>query len=409
MKIESTRYDILLTVMCWLLAAGQIGAFWQPVRVLILILLPFFVIDSIKGRKPFFPAVRETPSYRYELILFVIWGLYAALSVYWAIDLESSSKAFIHLIIVFFGFGEMLWLAGKAKHPQKSIMLGWLLMFLTTLPIALNELINDQHLSMSVQESDMTMRMGSHTFEERHFASVTFGNLNSYNVVLCFSFCIMMIQTLRNDLKERLCALAALVIIVAIIAVNSSRAALICLIFGVLMYVIVLIKKRTHVVLLLSGLALALGAFLYRFADLFSMIIMRFQSQGLEDKGRSSVLVHGIEELYNSYGFGVGINNFSPIMESKYALDISAPHNLLLEVGAQFGVLILIGFIGMFVRIYRQSKQGNNFNRSAAILGLMPLLPISIIDSTYLLKAPTWLYIATLYIFTNIKYNDTEK
>jgi hypothetical protein len=165
-------------------------------------------------------------------------------------------------------------------------------------------------------------------------------------------------------------------------------------------------RKKQHVFLLLAGIVAAGGLLIYRYADLFSFVIMRFQSQGLEDVGRLGVLTHGIEELVRTYGLGIGIGNFIPTMLDKYHLEIAAPHNLWLEVGTQFGVIILLAFIGFFIRVYKHSKNGTIFNRSAAILYIFPFLPVSIIDSSYLFKVTTWIFIGTLYILSQQEYND---
>ena len=403
---ERNRYDILLIAMCWLMAAGLFGGFFQPVRVLILLLLPFFVNDSIQSKLHIAPPLREVPSYRYEQICLALWACYAAVSLYWAIDLPESAKAFVHLLINFIGFGELIWLASKAQRPQHSVLVGWALMFLTTVPIALHELMTDNHLPMSLQESDYYMKLGGRAGEVRRFASVTFGNLNTYNVVLCMTFSAMMVYTLRETFKERFFGYIMMIGIAALIAVNSSRAAIICLAFGILMYILVLMRKKQHVFLLLAGIVAAGGLLIYRYADLFSFVIMRFQSQGLEDVGRLGVLTHGIEELVRTYGLGIGIGNFIPTMLDKYHLEIAAPHNLWLEVGTQFGVIILLAFIGFFIRVYKHSKNGTIFNRSAAILYIFPFLPVSIIDSSYLFKVTTWIFIGTLYILSQQEYND---
>lgn len=405
---ERNRYDIMLILMCWLMAAGLFGGFLQPVRVLIFLLTPFFVNDAIRSELHIVPPLREVPSYRYEQICFVLWGCYAAISLYWAIDMLESTKAFLHLIINFIGFGEFLWLASKAQKPQQSVIIGWALMFLTTVPIALHELITDEHLPMSLQESDYSIKFGGSIAEVRRFASVTFGNLNTYNVVLCMTFCTMMVCTLRDTFKERFFGYLMMISIAVLIVVNSSRAAFICLAFGILIYILVLMRKRHHVILLLGGIVTAAGILIYRYADLFSFVIMRFQTQGLEDVGRLGVLTHGIEELIRTYGLGIGIGNFIPTMLNEYHLDIAAPHNLLLEVGVQFGVIILLLFIGMFVRVYKRSKKGTIFNRSSAILTILPFIPISIIDSGYILKVPTWIFFATIYVLAYSNYNDNK-
>lgn len=408
MTINFNKYDRLLVLMCWLMAAGQVGGFLQPVRLLVILLLPLFIDDFLRPNKVCDAPLRETPSFKYERFLFIFWWLYAGLGLLWAIEPTNSIKSFIHLTLCFLSFGEVLWLSAHAKAPQYALLVGWFLMFLTTLPIASYEFLTDHHLSMSVQKSDLMMNVSAHSQIARRFASVTFGNLNSYNVVLCMTFCLMMIHTLRDHRMSRICGYTAIIGIIVLIICNRSRAALICLIFGLVIYTFALMKQRANAQFILFGIFIVLGLFIYQFADMFNAVIDRFKYLGLDDKGRTEMLVYGIQELKSSHWLGIGIENFAPIMTDKYHTYIAAPHNLFLEVGVQFGMVILAGFIGLFIRIYKESKKGSMFNKMAALLSILPLLPISIIDSTYLLKVTTWVYFASIYILCFHQYNDSE-
>ena len=408
MTISFNKYDRMLVLICWLMAAGLVGGLFQPARLLMVMLLPLFLDDVFRPNKVCGEPLRQTPSYRYELFFFLIWWLYAGISLLWAIEPTESTKSFIHLTFCFLGFGEVLWLSSRARSPQHAILVGWFLMFLSTLPIAAYEFLTDHHLSMSVQESDLKMSVGAHTQVARRFASVTFGNLNSYNVVLCLTFCLMMIYTLRDKWQSRLCGYIAIIIIVVLIVKNCSRAALICLIFGLALYAFVMLKQRAHAYVILFCLAVAFGLFIYRFSDIFSAIFDRFRFQGFEDRGRTEMLIYGIQELRESSWMGIGIENFVPVMTNKYKAYVAAPHNLLLEIGVQFGVIILAGFIGLFIRVSKGARKGSSFNRTAALLSILPLIPISIIDSTYLLKITTWVYLASVYILCLPQYNDSK-
>jgi O-antigen ligase len=269
------------------------------------------------------------------------------------------------------------------------------------MPIALYELKTDVHLPMSVQQSESSLYGGE---VDRLFASVTFGNLNAYNVVLCMTLSMMLIGTLQKGKRivwvAYICALMSLLLII----LNGSRAASICAALILTLYTFMMMRGK-KIFLFAAATAIAGGLLLYFYKDALSLIIQRFQEQGLEDNGRMKVLICGLKEWYGSGGMGVGIDNFNPIMEYKYHLAITPPHNLWLEVGAQYGIFVFIGFFALFIRLFLASRKGTTFNKTAAFIGIAALLPMSIIDSGYLLKTTTWFYIVSLYMVCNPAYN----
>ena len=392
-----------------LLAAGGTGGFFQPIRILFLLLLPFCFKDlfGISHKQPDVSA----PKYKYEKTFLVIWWLTALAGLILAINLSVSVKAFIHLTIYFIGFCEVIWLASKACNPQKAILTGWMLMLLITAPVAIWEFMTDHHLPQSFQQSGEVLVLGE-VREARKFASVTFGNLNSYNTVLCLILCMMLIRTTDTGCtKTRFLSYICVLITSLFIIMNSSRGAFLCMAAVMALYFLILMFTGRLGKLVPIAVAALAAVFILsgKLSDTLYIIIGRFNTQGVGDGNRMILIKNGIEEIVSSFGLGIGIGNFPFIMENKYHLGITAPHNMMIEIGAQFGVVILAGFLGMLASIAKKAWRGNAQNKTAALLGLVTLIPVSIIDSTHILKASIWMYLVSLYILCNPYYNVTPQ
>ena len=124
------------------------------------------------------------------------------------------------------------------------------------------------------------------------------------------------------------------------------------------------------------------------------------------DDGRADNIVKGFQAFLDSYGLGIGIGNYGPIMGDVYHVLIPAPHNLLLEVLVCFGLPIVIGFVGMILRLIRVGlHRGTPFNRNMLLFCMAAILFAGIIDSNYLMKATTWMFLATIYVYVDSRYN----
>lgn len=71
-----------------------------------------------------------------------------------------SIKELLFLSLNFFSFFTIIFFANNELKPHESIIKGWILTFLITLPISLYELIFDEHLPMAFQDAEMTMNYG---------------------------------------------------------------------------------------------------------------------------------------------------------------------------------------------------------------------------------------------------------
>ena len=393
-------YDRLITLMIALLALGGIGGALQPIRVFIIICIPFalkYLITRSLIRK----------HYQYESLFFIFWWIWAVASLFWAIHPDESIKEVFYLAVNFNVLFVIIWLANKAQNPQRSIVQGWIFLFLLTLPIALYELLFDVHLSLSFHDSDVMMNYGA-IIIERRFASVTYGNLNGYNTILCYILPFIIVNFYKTFGKRNSIYYIMLTVLISVIIIwNGSRSAIFALIIGLLLFYLYYSKKSKFTFISVIVLTCVLGYFIFMyFGNIFDVIFSRLQEQGLEDEGRAENIKSGFDALLNSSLLGVGVGNYAPVMEQKYRLEIINPHNMILEIAVQYGIFILIGFLFFIFRIFKKMKQNEDMPNKTLVITALCMFPFAmIIDSSHLLNPYVWVFFASLYIIADAYYN----
>lgn len=395
----NNKYDYILISFIAILAFGEIGNGLQLPRLFTIILAPFMLHEAFA--KPH----ASLKYYRYECVFLYIWWMYALSTLYKAEELLESAKHIVFLFVHIVGFLEIIWLALKANNPQRSLAVGWMLLLTLTLPIAFYEYITDFHLPLSVQDTGTQLKIGD-VYIDRPFASVTYGNLNSYNTVLCWMLPTLMMWNLYTRKKiDSIIGMTLLLFTIFVIVFNSSRGALLCvfMLMTVYSYCYFHIGKHRIIFMVLLGTFACIG--IYLLIDVFALILDRFGTQGLEDDGRSENIVKGINAFLDSYGMGIGIGNYDLVMSKVYRVMIPAPHNLFLEILVVYGIVTFIGFIGMITQVVNRALKGTKYNHYALYFFCTSLLFAGIIDSAYIMKVQTWYFFATMLIFTDRQYN----
>ena len=402
MKKGSYIYDFILFALITSLIFGLMGNGAQPVRLLIIALSPFVLTDV------FSRPHKSIYDYRYECFFLLFWFAWALSFFYKAVDVTESAKHLIYLPVHMMGFLEALWAATKARDPQRTVRYGWLVLIALSIPVAVYEFFTDFHLPMAFQDSGETLYVnGIHI--ERPFASVTFGNLNSYNTVLCWALpSLFMCNLYPVNKKEQTVGMLLMALVSLIIVANASRGAILCLGLMLLTYVVAYYRLGRNRIMLIVILMLGFGAMVYYLGEMFLLIIERFSDQGMEDTGRLANIVQGAHALSDSWGLGIGIGNYEPIMNSIYHVDPPAPHNLFLEVLVLFGLPIFIGFLGMYLHLARIGfSRGTSVNRDMLGFCMAATLLAGVVDSNYVMKATTWMFLASAYIYVDSRYNCT--
>lgn len=392
-------YDKLLFFFVFLQAFGQIGGALQPIRIFVILLIPVVFLFSIKN-------IQIMNLYRFEIYFFCIWIIYGILSLLWVISLPDSLKEISYLIVNFMAFFTIIFLANKSNKPQESILKGWMALFAITFPIAIYEFLTDIHLPIATQSDGMVMNYAYNVFERR-FASVTYGNLNEYNLVLCYSLPFIFGAMLRPNTKiKRFFVVAMILGLTYIVIMNGSRGAVISMLIGYFVFVFYYFKTYRSIAFILVLFIALLFLSIYYFDEIFFVILSRFSEQGLSDDGRSQIFSNGVNVFFNTFMFGVGAGNFMPTMDKVYQLELTSPHNLFLEIGVQYGLMIFMCFIYLLIKLYRTQRMNNdNLNKYVVMSALLMFPFTAAIDSGYLLNSWIWMFLSSLYILADGRYN----
>lgn len=413
-------FDYILIFLLMLMAFGSLGGFWQPVRIAELLLLPMMAYDMLRTHP------KATTTAKWIAGFLCGWWIWAAVSIIWACELTASAKYVVHLGIYMLSFAEIIWLCRRAAKPMQSLTTGWLLAAVLTMPLALWELVTDRHLPSSVRQC-LYLRLSETELMPRPFAAATFDNMNAYNVLLGCSFAMLTIALSRSRRWQTAGYGLAYVLVIVILLSNGSRGALMAVVAGLIALMILARHNSNRIVggtlLLVIGFWIGLGMSGHHvpsFLDSWSeetrqewrekmdidwdgnanaLLAGRLNSNGLQDPSRAELWKACGEEIVDSHFLGVGAANYVCALERHPESLYKAPHNLFIEVLLQFGILILAGFVVFLLWPLWRSRKDKAL-RGDCLTVLAILLPLTIVDSTFLLKAHTWIIIATLYVLT---------
>lgn len=389
------KFDKMLFLILLSLAAGSIGGALIPTRVLAILFIPFLDMSVIK-----------TKYSRSIYHFFIVWLLYCIFSLIWTSDISQGLKEIVYYPIHMLLFLEMLCFSRLAKKPLKSITNGWIAALVITSFIAMWELFTGNHLSISKLEED-SFNAGGYLINHM-FASVTFGNYNGYVTFLVYGLPVLLYHFLTTTrISQKILCILLLSTTCYTLFMNSSRGGLLSLLIIFIVYLIRGLKLNDRGVrfsfYIVSVLALLI---IYYYWDILSIYLsIRTNTNSYTEDARWGIWRNAIACLCNSFFIGTGIGSIITSMKSVAKLgDVIIPHNLFLEYAVQYGFVLTICVISFLCKLFKKSLSILNPANKSLTLAIFCSLPfVSIIDSSYLLNPSTWVYFATLTIFT---YNE---
>lgn len=374
---------------------GLYGGMFQPIRVITILFSPFFIAGSLKS--DFFKY------YKFELYFFYIFFLSALISTFYAYDLDSTIKGVFYVGFNSLLFFTIIFLAFKSLNPKIAIVHGWILFFIFSVPIAFFEIFYDYHLSSSVIEEGTLIGVIG---ELKVYATVTFGNYNLYNVLLVFVFPFLTANMLiQKSVYIKMFNLFLILSLCFIIITNASRGGFLCISIGIIYFVFKYFQlvptNKNYAFLILAGI---FSLLIIYGNSLFSMIFYRLENVGYTDTSRNEIYSNGLKMLLDYNFFGVGSGNFQAVMNEKYNIEITAPHNMFLEILVEYGIFIFIGFLVLISRIYYRSKDSDVISNYIVFLGFLTLPIAAIINSAYAEGVNMWVYLASLLIISDERF-----
>lgn len=386
------RYDWGIIII---IATGACGGLFSPLtlqRLVSIILIPF-VLKEFSNKSFLIPSFIKT--------FFIIWFVFSVISLIWTPDRTNGIKFLLYNLCSFIDFLAIIFFSFRAKNAIRSILLGWMIMIMTTSPVAIWEIVSGSHLSLSVQDASNEILNSFGQRMSRMFASVTYGNLNTYVLVLvyCIPFVLMSIGFFK---KDKIYPWIALAFIIFIILINASRGGILCLTIGLIYMMISFVRNK------IISRPFAICSFIILFFLIFinsDFLLNQISGRLLvskltADESRIEVYERGLEILESSLGLGCGIGGLQVSLEALGGIArISAMHNMFLEFLVQYGIIpfvFLILFVfGIIKQLIVSTTHLKNF---IGWLFLLLVIPMSIINSGYIADPMLWIYLSSIYV-----------
>jgi O-antigen ligase len=352
-----------------------------------------------------FPETRIVSRQTLRPMLFLsLWFIYNLASYAWArdgVEVMLYGLYILRYLALFIVFSKLF-----GQERQRRI-LPWFMFALVLLYVATAvwELATFRHLPTSRKYGDITYMPTGPFYNENNLAAF----------LLLFSPFLLFAPKLAPRKGWGYLSSVVVVFILILMTIQGARIAMLALGAFLGYYFLFQVKWRHKLVLAAAlGLIVAGIWFGFRSQVLFVYKVLQYQTATLGSE-RSSVFMSSIQIrqqlLKESFGMsartgfiGVGGGNFEPVMRSEAMYDtgmISNPHNYLMELFGNWGILILAAFAYLYLhwllglwRLYRSSEGRQRSQYLMYLCSLLLFLPASVLPSTIRWNYFLWIYFA---------------
>lgn len=374
------KFDYSLTLIFVLLLFGNYGGGFQPIRIFSIL---FFVVNVF-----YIIRVFSFKKNLYLLFSSVFLIFYSLASVFFIFNnISNSFISFLYFLVNIVILANFVTCFEFAKKPLLSSVMGAIVFFFISVCYGIYEIKTGRHLSVNIEMYD--------GLYSRNYSSFTFGNYNGFILALLVNASLLAyaIVNYKNGFIK-ITSLLLLFGMTYICLINGSRSSF----FGISIIFIYIIYSMKSWSYKLSSIFLGIFATSYFISD-FDFFFKRVDSLGVNfnDDSRSTIIFDTLPYYLNNTIKGFGIGNFSYIADNYLDLEASAAHNLFFELLFELGPICLAVFFLIFIKIIISIKSNDrNLNKFLVFL-LILLIPISIVNSGYLLAPIIWVYIALMY------------
>lgn len=304
------------------------------------------------------------------LLLFFSWIVYGSISLLWSPDpMKGLNAGIIAMTIGFISLPLFTFLSKNASDPLITIRKGWLICFLLTAILGIIELTTGIHWR-SAEEARI---LGGAGIAVPH-ASATFGNVNDYGTIIAFiaPYLLWGILEAKNGWSKMIYLLAFLLGLLFVV-VNGSRLGLLVFVLQSLCFVFLFLHRLKKRYIIGGVVLICLAAVVLFEKDL--LLTMKYRMDGsiidgisnAASQGRGMLLAAGIQMLKQTFGFGVGAGGFEEAIKNMPAFDGTYvnPHNLFVEVFAQYGIFIFAFFCFWLFSIFYATLRNKHLSIGA--------------------------------------------
>lgn len=392
---RSNRYDYYLVIIIALVFFGEFGGAFQPIRIVSFVSMPFTLL--------FIYNYRFDKKVQYCISCLGICFLYIFVSLLWTCEFGEGVKEVIYYICHMNLFLLLLYCSYKSTNPVKFVVLGWIILFVLTIPVAFVEIFFDYHLPLSAFDSNFTQYVGGETVVKK-FASVTYGNYNGYVVVLCYVSYFLCVSFFFFNRYKLLFFLYVCLLVVLLF--NASRGGLLCIALNSIVFLFYFFRNSSRLKMnrykIISAIILIVLVSANYSYVLFDQILYRLTNvESLyEDTSRLELYYIAFLIILETNTFGAGAGSML-VRVGEYTSGVTALHNVFLEIFVQYGLGIFLFFCAFLINNERRLlKIRDNSSKMFAYSILISLPIIFVIDSGYLLTPSFWVFMASFYIMS---------
>ncbi|MFV9510445.1 O-antigen ligase family protein [Tepidibacillus sp. LV47] len=352
---------------------------------------------------------------------FMIWFVYAILSLLWA---DSTIDAIKHINHLFVGFSLIIFVVFFFIEKGDYIRFYYLWLFVLTVLILVGlwNVLTGQQLSVSA--------LANATNEQRFIPTAVFHNQNDFATYLALSlpFTLTLIRYGRNQWVSLFGMILSLLSLY-LVFLTYSRSNYLAIAMGVAYWFFFFMTRKEKLVLIALAIA---GAFIlyFLFPDLVHSVLetlkVQIDSLFVHDHGEESVNVrtnlikNSLLFLYDHYGFGVGAGNAEYHMAHFGVYDtakIVNVHNWWFELLVNYGILIFSGYVFFYIALifllkkqyHKLMDQNEKMIAESLLTGLVIFFLASTSPSSIIAFGPQWLFFAFAVGYLNYLYLKDER
>lgn len=396
-KSKITTYIIYSIIIA--LSLGGLGGSYQASRIIILF-ATLLILKKLKYHSK--NNIYKLGMYAYSFTL-----IYGVISLSWsALPLEGLRS---ELIVMLIGMISLPVFFQEKDNPNKETIIrnAWTISLIIVSALGLYEYVTDNHFTGYGERV-----LGGEELLLTTYISVFFGNYNNYNayVSLAFPFLLWNIFEERKKLYRSLYMITAVFIIFSVF-VNTSKMAMALIIIYVSSFLFLNLKSRKKkyfsALLIIAipilfyniiNLDLIKEALIYRLSDAFT-------SNDESTIKRLSVLYGGLEMLMKTVGLGVGAGSFeASILSTDSYAGLTNPHNLIIELLSQYGIITFLLYLVWFFYIYKSTNKNSSLSKNGKLATKIAILSIPLVgllNSHALGYTYWWVFFSSLALLSS--------
>lgn len=325
---------------------------------------------------------------------YLLWLIYAILSLGWVKDYDSWLKAVFYITVGFL----CIWTFSVYLKEKMDFSRVFIIFFIM---LTVHNLIGLSEVSTGVYRfADLTRidRYGQFGYNVAARTPVSmFGNTNDFATVITLGiFITYIVFTNTNSKILKSISILNVVTSVYLLMRTGSRANMLGLIVGSLVFIYLSYYRKLTIktILLIFGISLVIfNPFVVDKLLAFASVKFDFNFAGTGSDGvRLGLIKNGLLFLKETIGFGVGAGNIEFWVRNYkvyYTGTITNMHNWWMEILVGYGIFIFTGYVWTYLKMFKvfyktYIKSDNKFIRttSLGLLSLMSAFLVSAISSS---------------------------